>query len=116
MIACYAYGPSYFFSSNPGDWRGAMKFCQDANLGEYLYPCMNGIGMQVAKEYMSDFRMVEEICGVLPVGMEERLGAACFSSALQYYMLTKGIDHVAVELCSGLDTFRAKCLKHTTGH
>lgn len=58
---CYLYAPTYYLSLHPGDYSGALAWCQEA-FGSDAIACTRGVGSQAMKENINSPIAVEASC------------------------------------------------------
>lgn len=106
---CYIYAPTEYLLIHPGDYLGALSFCQDpsANISaEVVNGCVAGVGMQCAKEHMDNFLVVENVCNTL----DDTLGSQCFRQAVSYYSMSSGgTSPRSAGVCDELVKFKDLC-------
>eukprot|EP00804_Cyclotella_cryptica_P020623 CCRYP_003450-RA/>CCRYP_003450-RA protein AED:0.37 eAED:0.37 QI:32/1/1/1/1/1/2/276/516 len=106
---CYLYMPTEYLLVHPGDYLGALSFCQDssANIStDVVNGCVAGVGMQCAKEHMDNFLIVENVCETL----DDRLGSQCFRQAVSYYTMSSGgTNPRSAGVCDELVRFKSLC-------
>ena len=107
---CYVYAPTEYLLVHPGDYVGALAYCQDPSAkitSSAIRYCVTGVGMQCGKENMDDFFIVEKVCQTLD---DVSLGIDCFRTALSYYtMSTGGESPRDAGVCDKLVQFHDLC-------
>lgn len=108
-LDCYLYMATEYLLIHPGDYLGALSYCQDptANISkDAIRGCVASVGMQCAKEHMDNFIVVENVCKTL----DQELALQCFTEAVSYYSTSSGgIRPKDAGVCDELVTFRHMC-------
>jgi hypothetical protein len=106
--ACGIYSPTEFLLHYPRAYKEAVQFCQTgfANDTHHEHVCINGVGMQAAKENLHDYLPVEEACLTVPKGLQW----AFFHEAIHYYTMSTGQSKIPPSLCENLVVFKDQCI------
>lgn len=108
---CYLYAPTYYLNLHPGDYAGALTWCDEHNRQDE-YSCSSGVGMQAMKENIDNVEYVLQACRQ---GKKDQI-IACISGASSYPVFHFGNLSAALERCDKMGEFSDLCRGRVSSH
>ena len=102
---CALYAATEYLLHQPKDYEGAIQWClaDDNYLQKY---CVEGVGMQTAKENLRDYQILEKACLTAPKSYQPD----CIKEGFMYQSFSTGESKMPQDLCNQVPHFMDDCL------